>query len=175
VRRFLAWRDASSRRLAGVEVPFSVEVAAGARTALLRGQVDRLEVLPDGRGVVIDLKTGTGKPRDADVADNPQLAAYQLAVEQGAFADHGIRGSAGASLLQIGKAAGSWNNASGKEQAQPPLSDAPDPGWAARLVADVATGMAGSTFLAQANDRCQVCPVRSSCPLQEEGHQVVGA
>jgi hypothetical protein len=32
--------------------------------------------------------------------------------------------------------------------------------------------MAGSVFTAVVNDRCQVCPVRTSCPANADGTQV---
>ena len=36
--------------------------------------------------MIVDLKTGKREPQtDAKVADNPQLAAYQLAFESGAI------------------------------------------------------------------------------------------
>ena len=73
--------------------------------AVLRGRVDRLERDPDGALRVVDLKTGSSKPAAGDVGRHRQLGAYQVAVEHGAFAEHGTR-SAGAALLQVGKAAG---------------------------------------------------------------------
>jgi superfamily I DNA/RNA helicase/RecB family exonuclease len=176
VRRFLEWRAGVDRRLVDVEVSFSVPVqvpdpATGAeREVVLRGQVDRLESDAEGGAFVVDLKTGSSKPREGEVEAHPQLGAYQLAVEAGAFADRGLRAAVGASLVQVGKAAG----ANVKEQRQAPLRSADDPQWASRLVADVATGMAGSAFAARENDYCQMCPVRASCPLQDEGRQVVG-
>ena len=175
VRRFLAWRDeawsdGAGRSLVDVEAPFTTEVQAVDRTVVIRGQVDRLEVDGDGHGFVVDLKTGSSKPSDADMDAHPQLGVYQLAVEADAFAEHGLHVAAGASLVQIGKAAGK----SFREQRQTALRHTPDPGWAAKLVADVATGMAGSAFVARENDYCSMCPVRTSCPIQDEGRQVVG-
>jgi superfamily I DNA/RNA helicase/RecB family exonuclease len=183
VRKFLSWRDQTTRSLVDVEVPFSIEVSTreletsaepGAAThpqVVIRGQVDRLESDGEGGAYVVDLKTGSSKPRDGELAEQPQLGVYQLAAAAGAFAEQGLHAAAGASLVQLGKAAG----VKVKEQPQPPLPSAADPQWAARLVADVATGMAGAAFTAQENDYCQMCPVRSSCPLQDEGRQVVGS
>ena len=53
--------------------------------AVIKGRVDRLEVDADGRVVVVDLKTGKSAPAVAEVARNPQLGVYQLAVQQGGF------------------------------------------------------------------------------------------
>jgi hypothetical protein len=88
---------------------------------------------------------------------------YQLAVERGAFGE-GER-SAGATLLQIGKAAGR------KHQVQPQgaLGEAEDPDWAGRLVAETAEGMSGAGFRAQVGDHCKLCAVKASCPAQPEG------
>ncbi len=147
----------------GVELELQVELGR----ALLRGRVDRLERDPSGGLRVVDLKTGSGKPARADLLRNAQLGAYQVAVEQGAFGDHGSV-SAGAALLQVGKAAGVKTTL----QTQAPLSADDDPGWAQALVSDTAEGMAGSEFLAAIGPACTFCSVRSSCPAQPEGRAI---
>jgi RecB family exonuclease len=130
--------------------------------AVVSGRVDRLERGPDGLRVV-DYKTGSSKPKADDLATHPQLGVYQLAVENGAFGEG--EQSAGAALLQIGKAAGKGY----QEQPQGALSGAEDPQWAGRLVAQTAEGMAAATFLAQVGDQCTLCAVKASCPAQPEG------
>jgi superfamily I DNA/RNA helicase/RecB family exonuclease len=173
LERFLGWLAGNPRTLAAAEVDFSLDLDApvegGTVQVRVAGRVDRLERAPDGSGVVVDLKTGSSKPKPPDLAEHPQLGVYQWAVERGAFPEATVRGSGGASLVQLGKAAG----AGAKEQAQPALRDAEDPDWAARLVSRAAAGMAGAAFHARENGYCERCPVRSSCPLQEEGRQVV--
>ncbi|MGA1688682.1 MAG: PD-(D/E)XK nuclease family protein [Pontimonas sp.] len=47
--------------------------------AVITGYIDRIERTPDGRVMVVDLKTGTHKT-DSAVVDDPQLSAYQLAL-----------------------------------------------------------------------------------------------
>jgi hypothetical protein len=116
---------------------------------------------------VVDLKTGSGKPTRGDLLRNAQLGAYQTAVEHGAFADHGTV-SAGAALLQVGKAAGIRTTL----QQQGPLSADDDPGWARALVTQTAEGMAGSVFTATIGPVCTFCSVRSSCPVQPEGRVI---
>ena len=133
----------------------------------MRGRVDRLERDGFGGLRVVDLKTGSGKPSKADLFHNAQLGAYQAAVEHGAFADHGSV-SAGAALLQVGKAAGVRTTL----QTQAPLSADDDPGWAQVLVTDTAEGMAGSDFRATIGRACTFCAVRSSCPAQPEGRVI---
>ena len=147
----------------GVELDLQVEFGR----ASLRGRVDRLERDAFGALRVVDLKTGSGKPSKADLLRNAQLGAYQAAVEHGAFADHGTV-SAGAALLQVGKAAGVKTTL----QQQAPLSADDDPGWAQALVADTAEAMAGSSFLAMIGPACTFCSVRSSCPAQPEGRVI---
>ena len=147
----------------GAEVEMEVELGR----ALLRGRVDRLERHSDGGLRVVDLKTGSSKPAKGDLLRNAQLGAYQAAVESGGFAEHGSV-SAGAALLQVGKAAGVKSTL----QEQTPLSADDDPGWARALVIDTAEGMAGSDFRATVGPACTFCSVRSSCPVQPEGRVI---
>jgi superfamily I DNA/RNA helicase/RecB family exonuclease len=147
----------------GAELDLQVQLGR----AVLKGRVDRLE--RDGSGAlrVVDLKTGSGKPANGDLPRNAQLGAYQTAVEHGAFPDHGDV-SAGAALLQVGKAAGVRTTL----QQQGPLSADDDPKWAELLVRDTAEGMAGSEFRATAGPVCTFCAVRSSCPVRPEGRVI---
>lgn len=149
--------------LIGAELDLRVELGR----AVLKGRVDRLERDAAGGLRVVDLKTGSGKPSRADLPRNAQLGAYQAAVEHGAFAEHGTL-SAGAALLQVGKAAGMKTTL----QQQVPLTADDDPGWASRLVTDTAEGMAGSAFTATIGPVCTFCSVRSSCPAQPEGRAI---
>jgi RecB family exonuclease len=165
VRKLARWLAANSREVVATELEFTAEVGR----AVIGGRVDRIERDDLGRAVVIDLKTGSSKVPDDELAAHAQLAAYQLAVEAGAFAEHGLHESGGAALVQVGKG-GLTRDA--REQAQPPLSTYPDPGWARRLVTDVAEGMAGSAFRAVDNRLCNRCPVRTSCPVQDDGRAV---
>ena len=55
---------------------------------------------------------------------------------------------------------------------QPPLGDAEDPNWALALVQRTAKTMAASTFSAVVNNKCRVCPVKTSCPVSGKGRQV---
>ncbi|HSY14706.1 MAG TPA: ATP-dependent DNA helicase [Jatrophihabitantaceae bacterium] len=160
--RLVDWLRASRAglTLVGVEREFSVELG----DARLRGRVDRLERDGDGRLVVVDLKTGKSKPPKDDMPEHPQLAAYQLAVESGAFAEEGNR-SGGAALVQLA--------ASGDvEQRQAPLAESDNPELIGAQVAYVAGRLRGSEFTAAANVMCRNCDLRSSCPLQSEGRQV---
>jgi len=147
----------------GAELDLQVELGR----AVLKGRVDRLERNGCSALRVVDLKTGSSKPTRGDLLRNAQLGAYQAAVEQGAFAEHGTV-SAGAALLQVGKAAGVRTTL----QQQAPLSADDDPGWARVLVTETAEGMAGSDFTATIGPVCTFCSVRSSCPVQPEGRVI---
>ena len=148
-----------------VGAELDMQVALG--RAVLKGRVDRLERHSDGGLRVVDLKTGSAKPSRSDLLRNAQLAAYQVAVEHGAFAEHGTV-SAGAALLQVGRAAGVRTTL----QEQAPLSADDNPGWAQTLVMVTAEGMAGRAFVATRGDACAFCAVRSSCPVQPEGRVI---
>jgi len=165
VTKFLDWHRRNPRELVAVEQ--QLRVSMGEIT--ITGQVDRLERDEDGAAIIVDLKTGTGRPSDADLDRNPQLGVYQLAVLLGAFEQFGLAEPGGAELVQVGKAG---LKASVRVQAQRGLSSDPDPKWARELVETVAAGMTGPVFRATANPGCRVCPVASSCPVDERGGQV---
>jgi superfamily I DNA/RNA helicase len=143
------------------------------RPAVLRGQVDRLEIDAEGRLVVVDLKTGKRQPGKADLDRHPQLGAYQAAVLAGGFAgpDDGpppLPG--GAVLAQLGT-----TTKSPGIQAQPPLDPAEN--WALDMVGDAARVMSGSTFEARHDPSKgghggHGCRLPEVCPLCVRGKQV---
>jgi RecB family exonuclease len=55
-----------------------------ARDVWLEGRADRLDRAADGSLIVVDFKTGATVPSKAAVAENAQLAVYQLAINLGA-------------------------------------------------------------------------------------------
>jgi len=133
--------------------------------ARVTGIVDRIEADAQGRVRIIDYKTGSSKPAGADLARHPQLGAYQVAVEAGAF--EAGRESAGAALVQLGKAA--TTKVATSIQQQKPLAVDTDPGWARDQIAAAAQDMAGATFRATVGAACRVCPVTACCPARPEG------
>ncbi|MEO3922963.1 ATP-dependent DNA helicase [Micromonosporaceae bacterium B7E4] len=171
VDKLLRWLAGNPRRLLAIEHEFAVRLDDPRRPIELTGRVDRLEVDADGRLVVIDLKTGKSTAVTAsELAEHPQLGAYQAAVEAGAFDDLGAGSeSGGAALVQLGTP-----TQDAKEQVQPPAGAAEEAGsWARAMVRRTADTMAAATFSAVANSKCRVCPVRSSCPISGQGRQVV--
>ncbi|WP_410811834.1 ATP-dependent helicase [Micromonospora sp. 067-2] len=168
VDKLLRWLATNPRRLLAIEHEFAVRLDDPHRPVDLTGRVDRLEVDEDGRLVVIDLKTGKSTAvTGTDLAEHPQLGAYQAAVEAGAFAEFGDE-SGGAALVQLGTSA-----KDAREQNQPAVGEGPAAGWATALVRRTADTMAAATFAAVANSKCRVCPVRTSCPVSGQGRQVV--
>jgi superfamily I DNA/RNA helicase len=166
------------RSLLGVEQDFDValpDVAVDdgpARAAVLRGQVDRLEIDGEGRLVIVDLKTGKRQPGKADLSTHPQLGAYQAAVLAGGFnggeeAMPNIPG--GAVLAQLGTGAKSPGI-----QQQEPLD--PQENWAMDMVTEAAALMGGSVFEARHDpskgSHGGSCRLPEVCPLCVRGRQV---
>ncbi|GAA2602657.1 ATP-dependent DNA helicase [Actinomadura fulvescens] len=165
VDKFLTWHRDNPNEIVALEESFKVDLGR----VVIKGRIDRAERDADGRAVIIDIKTSsTAVPKD-DLARHPQLGVYQYAVMLGAFERHGLIEPGGAKLVQVGKAAFA---ARAREQEQPPPGEDADPEWPKKLVEIVATGMASDVFQARANDKCRTCPVRSCCPVHEEGGQV---
>ncbi|MFC8038710.1 ATP-dependent helicase [Paenarthrobacter sp. NPDC057355] len=152
------------------------------RHAVLRGQVDRLEIDAEGRLVIVDLKTGKRQPGKAEVANHPQLGAYQAAVLKGAFRDALPAGQdagdepatalvpGGAVLAQLGT-----TTKSPAVQQQDPLD--PEDNWAEGLVNGAAVLMAGATFEARhdpgkGSHGGHGCRLPDICPLCARGKQV---
>ncbi|WP_394347338.1 ATP-dependent helicase [Streptomonospora litoralis] len=165
VRKLIAWHETGERELVVTEEGFKVDIGG----IEITGRVDRLEKDAQGRAVVVDVKTGSSKPADGELARHPQLGVYQLAVLKSAFAEFGLSEPGGAELVQVGKAA--YKN-DARTQGQPPLGEDPDPHWSEDLVRGVAEGMSGARFQAVRNDFCDSCAVRSSCPAHDEGKRV---
>ncbi|NKZ08326.1 ATP-dependent helicase [Actinomadura latina] len=165
VDKFLAWHRDNPNEVVALEESFKVDLGR----VVIKGRIDRAERDEQGRAVIIDIKTSsTAVPKD-DLARHPQLGVYQYAVMLGAFERHGLIEPGGAKLVQVGKAA---FTAKAREQEQPPPAEDADPEWPKKLIEVVATGMASDVFQARANDKCRTCPVRSCCPVHDEGGQV---
>lgn len=161
LRRF----EAEGAQVIGREANFEFTLGQ----ALVRGQVDRLELYPDGRVMIVDLKTGS-RPFTAEQArEHSQLAMYQLAFENGAFGNlEGVSSNseitpvlAGAKLLLIG---------GGKivEREQPSIHDSDaDREKFENLVALATRGMAmtDQVFVAQVGSHCTNENEYGSCKI----------
>ncbi|MBW8481280.1 ATP-dependent helicase [Actinomadura parmotrematis] len=167
VDKFLAWHRDNPNEIVALEESFKVDLGR----VVIKGRIDRAERDAEGRAVIIDIKTSNQPVAPGDIARNPQLGVYQYAVMLGAFERHGLLEPGGAKLIQVGKASYTGKV---REQEQRPVSEDPDPEWPKKLVEIVATGMAGEVFQARANEKCRSCPVRSCCPVQDEGGMTGG-
>jgi RecB family exonuclease len=171
VDKLLSWLAGNPRQQLAIEKAFESRLSADpdpdVPRVVLKGRVDRLERDPQGRLVVVDLKTGAGAPSAADTVVHPQLAAYQVAIQAGAFPEGTESG--GAEIVAVGT-----SHTKPAIRVQPPLSESDDPQWADELVREAAGAMAASTFRAVVNGSCPYCSVRTSCPLSGKGRQVTG-
>ena len=136
-----------------------------------KGQVDRLERDDDGRLVVVDLKTGKGQPTKDEMPANAQLGAYQLAVEAGRVRRGRRRrrdvGRCASSCSSVDDAKARPSN----EQEAVVRKRRPAAGRS-RWSSGRPKAWPGSIFAAIDNDMCRSCPVRTSCPVRDEGRQV---
>lgn len=147
--------------------------ADGVPRAIVSGSIDRIEAYPPaagehpaarGRGwtgmsvpdegertVVVDLKTGKNDPEsDSAVAAHAQLAAYQVAVQEGLVEGAGARSLGGARLVIVSKTLAKSDY---RVAHQHTLGD-DDRVAFLRRVGEAARGMAASSFTAQVESHC---------------------
>jgi superfamily I DNA/RNA helicase/RecB family exonuclease len=173
LRRFVAWHlSRSDRELLATESSFDVEIAVSGDRARLRGAMDRVERDHEGRIVVVDFKTGKRAPAAASLRDDPQLGAYQLAVQHDALADEAgpDARAGGAELVHLRLD----DSGLPKVRAQPP----PTPGEDGRTTAEIQLQAAADTvrserFEARPGPACHHCQFTRVCPARPEGRQVV--
>jgi len=163
--QYLRKFQASGARVIGREANFDFDIG----NARVRGQVDRIELHPDGRVVIVDLKTGKRQYSPAEVKENAQLGLYQLAFENGAFADvfeeAGVEAEnmvlGGAKLLLV-----SGKNASEKDQES--LATNPESrAYFETLIESATKGMAMTdrVFIARVDSHCTNENEYGSCQL----------
>ncbi|MEU0131504.1 ATP-dependent DNA helicase [Streptomyces sp. NPDC006289] len=176
LERFLRWHvlDRSGRTPTASEHDFDVTLEAGEYAVRIRGSMDRVEQDAEGRAYVVDFKTGKGAPTRDEVATHPQLAVYQLAVEEGAVDEvfDGRRPEAGgAELVQLRQPAPKkeGGDALPKVQAQEPLSGE----WVSDLLATAAGRVLDERFTPTTGQHCTHCSFRASCGAQPEGRQII--
>jgi RecB family exonuclease len=172
---FTSWLRVSRTELtqAAVEVP--VECVLPARTpeepdVQLRGRIDRLEHDPDGRAVVVDVKTGKNPVTKQAAREHAQLAAYQVVAAAGGIAGVPASAPGGGRLVYVAK---KHVKDGAAQRVQPPLDEAALARWRDEIH-DAALATQGPGFLAIVNDGCRHCPVAASCPAKEQGRQVSG-
>ncbi|MFI6548863.1 ATP-dependent helicase [Streptomyces prunicolor] len=179
LERFLRWHVDSNgvrtgRTPVASEHDFDVTLEAGDYEVRIRGSMDRVEADGEGRAYVVDFKTGKQTPTAREVERHPQLAVYQLAVQEGAVdeAFDGVRPEAGgAELVQLrqGAAQRDGGETLPKVQAQEPLEGE----WAGELLATAAGKVLDERFTPTAGQHCTHCAFRASCSARPEGRHVV--
>lgn len=149
----------AGRRLLGAETSFAL-VTGPAR---IRGSIDRIEVDPEGRVSVVDLKTGRSMPSEKnDMPEHPQLGAYQLAVEDGA-----VEGVPAGSPMTDARLVFVQNPRGGQaysERTQHAFDAEAREAYRERLHG-VARGMAGRTFVANVDDHCEKARTGVECRI----------
>lgn len=138
------------------------------RIAVLSGSIDRVEVYPNGQGedvpidpdrpdaqrvLIVDLKTGRSelKVSDSKVRDDPQLAAYQLALLEGLVPGADRRDNAGARLVVLSKTLKKQPHY--RLARQGAMGDEERGRFLTRVV-ETARGMASATFDAPIDAHC---------------------
>ncbi|MFE8942980.1 ATP-dependent helicase [Streptomyces sp. NPDC007856] len=176
LERFLNWHvlDRTGRTPVASEQDFDVTLEAGDYQVRIRGQMDRVETDAEGRAYVVDFKTGKQAPSAAEVARHPQLAVYQLAVQEGAV-DEAFDGarpeSGGAELVHLrqGAARRDGGDSLPKTQTQEPLSGE----WVGELLATAAGKVLDERFAPNTGQHCTHCAFRASCSARPEGRHVI--
>ncbi len=170
--RFLDWHGApGARTLLATEQELKVVVTLpDGEQAHLRGYMDRLELDEAGRVVVVDLKTGKGKPTAAEVAVHPQLALYQYAVANGAV-DHLVPSppaeAGGAELVHLRLEARGKVAVQHQAPAEPTDDGTPLPVEEQLMTA--ARALRTEEFPAVKGDHCKFCDFHAICPAQRAG------
>ena len=145
----------------GVPGDVTVEqtVSADVEGVTIRGRMDRLEQVDEGVRVT-DLKTGKSGYTKASVAENPQLAAYQMALLASGEKVAGARiALLGGSKPQI--------------YDQPALQGEELERWR-ESVREVALSARGPYFEARpSQEACKYCSFDRLCPARERGRKVV--
>lgn len=170
---FTSWLASTRTELTEVGVEVAVDGVLepreeGAPQVRLRGRIDRLERDPDGRPVIVDVKTARAPVTKDDAQQHAQLAAYQVAAAIGAIDGEPAAEPGGARLVFVAKP---HKKEGATQRVQAPLTGEGLQGWL-DVIHTAAAATKGPQFLAQVNDGCRHCPVRSSCPAQDEGRQV---
>jgi superfamily I DNA/RNA helicase/RecB family exonuclease len=158
LEKFVDYHRESKRTVVDAEIRFDVKLGR----ARIRGSVDRLEVEADGSLFIIDFKTGGAAISLKEAKENLQLASYQVGIAEGGFTQGNI--SAGAELVYLGTA-----TAGATLRPQHVI----DVEATKEKLNEIAEGMGAAHFFATVNKRCKGCPVRKSCPVQNDGRTVI--
>lgn len=170
---FADWLRSTRSELTEIGVEVAVDGVLeprveGDATVRIRGRIDRLERDPDGRPVVIDVKTAKAAVTKDQAEQHAQLAAYQVAAARGLIEGEPASPPGGARLVFVAKP---HRKEGATQRVQTALDDEGLALWE-KVIHDAAAATRGPTFLARINDGCRHCPVLTSCPAHDEGRQV---
>ena len=154
--------------------PLAVEAAVDATVqgVRLRGSIDRVEQVSldtdaDLKVRVVDFKSGATRGRKSDARTNPQLGAYQAAINAGALDT--LLGTktqaAGAALAYLSQ------GADGPTQWEQP-SLASGGNWMGEALERARETSSSAVFEAVQNPGCRTCGVKPCCPAMGETGQV---
>lgn len=171
LERTQQWAQQSEvkNELAGVEVPVYVEVAPDIRVG---GFMDRLMQDGDGNYLVVDLKTGKSAATQAEAEENRQLMTYQLALSRGSFDGQRVRDGegmprAGGVLVYPGKDSSKITTRTQSQLTAEALEEF------STLLPPLTAELRGPQLTARTNKDCDKCPIRTICPVQEEGKMTI--
>lgn len=172
---FSAWLRHTRTELTEIGVEVGVDGVLDSRTGdepsvRLRGRIDRLERDPDGRPVIVDVKTAKSPVTKDEAQQHAQLAAYQVAAAAGAIDGEPAAPPGGARLVFVAKP---HRKEGATQRVQAPLTEEGIEQWR-DIIHAAAAATRGPNFMARVNDGCRHCPVISSCPAHDQGRQVTG-
>ena len=161
LRKFYEWQKKNPNSLFAVEAKFHKEIGR----AIFNGSVDRVEIDPQGRVYIVDLKSGASDVTKDAAQDHKQLAGYQLAIYEESFTEIEPGGeSGGAELVFLGN-----DSKSASVKKQSPL----DHQTIKDEVIAAADAMSAAEFSATVNKHCRTCSVSLICPIQPQGRSVI--
>ena len=146
----------------GVEAQvFATGVDENGQEWKVTGRLDRIEQTAEGLRIV-DFKTGKNVVPGPEMPRHAQLGVYQEAINSGTITlgeDQVVEAQAfGAELVFL-------RNSARTKREQSALEIDEDPAWARDLINDVSDRMRAAQFPARVEpQKCQSCPVRTSCP-----------
>ena len=185
IRRFLHWRENSSRKFVAAEIDFDDHLeltnAAGVTEKFrIKGQIDIVEISNDNGVYIADIKTVGTAPNTNKTLENMQLALYQYAVQKGFVEHHQLIElekpikTEGAALICVRLPEGT---SKGVEKPGPLLRtqaamDTEKP-WIEDHLFTAAEIVRAENFKPTKGDACKFCSIKIACPIQPTGVQVI--
>lgn len=185
IRRFLHWREKTSRKFLAAEIDFDDQLqitnAAGVtETFRIKGQIDIVEISNDNGVYIADIKTVGTAPNAEKTLANMQLALYQYAVQKGFVEHHQLIEldkpikTEGAALICVRLPEG---KSQGVDKPGPLLRtqaamDTEKP-WIEDHLFTAAEIVRSENFKPTKGDACKFCSIKIACPLQPTGGQVI--